>query len=206
MYQITCTFVYNYSVLNKHQQKTEATKAKLFHAAQRVFARRGFEAATIDQIARSAGFSRGAFYAHFKTKEDVFLGMLEERASRDMAEFRRALTSSTRADWAGVIWRICKEKLRDTEWAVLQLEFKLYIARQGARGVKIAERYQNLRENMRQQYLDDIVPADPAKHAIFEALTDGLALQRAYKRAQFSEADAEHAMRRAFDGLLRLDE
>lgn len=194
--------VYTCFVLNKHQQKTEATKAKLFSAAQRTFAKYGFEAATIERIAKIAGFSRGAFYAHFKTKEDLFLAMLEDRASSEVQRFRSAVQDHAREEWTQIIWQVCTERLRDVQWSLLQLEFKMYIARRGAKGVKIAERYHSLRENIRQQYLKDLVHKDANTQALFEALTDGLSLQRAYKGSLFTERQAEDVMRRAFDLLI----
>jgi AcrR family transcriptional regulator len=48
-------------------------------AAARVFAERGFRAASVDEIARQAGFSKGAVYWHFDSKEDLFFALLEER-------------------------------------------------------------------------------------------------------------------------------
>jgi AcrR family transcriptional regulator len=65
--------VYNCGVappLNKHQQKTEETRRKLLAAALRIFARDGFERSRLEDIAAEAGYTRGAFYANFATKED----------------------------------------------------------------------------------------------------------------------------------------
>ena len=63
-------------VANKHQQKSEATRRKLIDAALRIFARDGFEAARLEDIAKESGHTRGAFYANFDTKEDLFLALL----------------------------------------------------------------------------------------------------------------------------------
>ena len=41
-------------------------------AALGVFARHGYERATVDEIVREAGYSKGAFYVHFESKEDLF--------------------------------------------------------------------------------------------------------------------------------------
>jgi AcrR family transcriptional regulator len=195
--------------LNKHQQKTEATKAKLFKAAQRVFARQGFEAASIDEIAKAAGFTRGAFYAHFKTKEDLFLAMLEERAAKDLKNLRRQLEGASEVDRWNLMGDHCVLRLRDSQWSLLQLEFKLYIARRGAKGVKIAERFQTLRHRIKQRYMDDVLPevvravkSSNTKQIVFEALMDGLALQRAYRGSMFSQEEAERELRSAFDLLI----
>src|SRR3978361_631567 len=47
------------------------TREKLLESARAAFGRKGFASATIDEIAEGAGFSRGAFYSNFSTKEDV---------------------------------------------------------------------------------------------------------------------------------------
>jgi len=46
---------------------------KLLEAAAIAFAREGFAGAAVEQIAESAGFSRGAFYSNFKSKDELFL-------------------------------------------------------------------------------------------------------------------------------------
>ena len=74
--------------LTKHQQRTEATRRALLRSARRIFARDGFEASRIEDIAAAIGHTRGAFYAHFKTKEDLFFVLLEEEGKRRLGEVR----------------------------------------------------------------------------------------------------------------------
>jgi len=59
------------------------TRAALLTAGSKLFARRGYHATTIDEVARRAGFSRGAFYANFQDKGDLFLTVLEAQRERD---------------------------------------------------------------------------------------------------------------------------
>src|SRR3972149_5002445 len=73
------------------RRRGEETRARLMEAATGVFARSGFDRATVDEIVREAGFSKGAFYVHFESKEDLFWAMLEERISRQQDTFRRAV-------------------------------------------------------------------------------------------------------------------
>jgi AcrR family transcriptional regulator len=51
----------------------------LLRAAGEVFAEKGFNEASVDEIAERAGYSKGALYWHFATKEDVFFALLDER-------------------------------------------------------------------------------------------------------------------------------
>lgn len=57
-----------------------------------VFARNGCDRATVDEIVRAAGFSKGAFYVRFNTKEDLFWAMLEDRATSMQQAFLRSST------------------------------------------------------------------------------------------------------------------
>jgi AcrR family transcriptional regulator len=116
---------------SKHQVKTEATQTKLLRAAETIFTRDGFANAGLEQIAERAGYTRGAIYAHYKSKEDLFLALFEQRVKVKMAQFLELLKKPAS----------CDEKLRgfralllqvaaDRSWAILILEFKLFALRQ----------------------------------------------------------------------------
>ena len=64
------------------------TRQRLLDSALAVFARNGYERATVDEIVREAGFSKGAFYVHFESKEDLFWEMLQERIDAQQEMFR----------------------------------------------------------------------------------------------------------------------
>lgn len=59
------------------QQRSEETKTKILEAALRLFSTRGYNAASVDDICREAGISKGAFYHHFKSKQALFLALLD---------------------------------------------------------------------------------------------------------------------------------
>jgi AcrR family transcriptional regulator len=70
-------------------EKQARTRAALLDAAARVFVERGFQGASVELIAAEAGFTRGAFYSNFSTKEELFAELLQERVYsiyRTMAE------------------------------------------------------------------------------------------------------------------------
>jgi AcrR family transcriptional regulator len=58
------------------------TREAVLEAAAQVVARRGLRDASIDEIAASAGCSKGAVYWHFKSKDDLFFALLEDRVDR----------------------------------------------------------------------------------------------------------------------------
>src|SRR5438445_2012220 len=82
-------------------RRTRAARAQgreardeLLTAALRVFARRGYGQAGVDEIAAEAGYSKGALYWHFSSKEEVLLALLEERVDAPMREMVALLESA----------------------------------------------------------------------------------------------------------------
>lgn len=84
----------------RRDQRTRAARAEgraardeLLAAALRVFARRGYREAGVDEIAAEAGYSKGALYWHFSGKEELLMALLEERIDAPMRD-RVALLAS----------------------------------------------------------------------------------------------------------------
>src|SRR3954447_21973439 len=69
------------------ERRKERTRDALLDAAIAVFARRGFAGASLDEIAETAGFTRGAIYKHFSDKEDMLLRACEHLNDRLISEF-----------------------------------------------------------------------------------------------------------------------
>ncbi|MET0296255.1 MAG: TetR/AcrR family transcriptional regulator, partial [Microbacterium sp.] len=61
-------------------RRREATRQKLLDAAAQVFAEVGLDAASVEAICERAGFSRGAFYSNFETKDELMLALTERIA------------------------------------------------------------------------------------------------------------------------------
>ncbi len=59
------------------QQRSEETRSKIIEAAIKLFSTRGFNAASVDDICKEAGISKGAFYHHFESKQLLFLALLD---------------------------------------------------------------------------------------------------------------------------------
>ncbi len=69
-------------------------RQEFLHAALRVFARRGYRAASVGEIAEEAGYSKGALYWHFTSKEELLSALLDERIDRPMRERFEALATA----------------------------------------------------------------------------------------------------------------
>lgn len=67
--------------LSKQQQKSRATREKIFQAAKSILKKKGYEELSIKNICEEAGVSNGSFYHHFKTKDDLLSYYIEEQPS-----------------------------------------------------------------------------------------------------------------------------
>jgi AcrR family transcriptional regulator len=74
------------------------TRARLLEAAAEVYARRGFAGATLEEVASQAGFTKGAVYGHFGSKENLLVALVEEHLAKQIAE-QMALFDRDRATW-----------------------------------------------------------------------------------------------------------
>jgi AcrR family transcriptional regulator len=59
------------------QQRSEETRAKILESAIKLFSIQGYNKASVDDICTEAGISKGAFYHHFKSKQELFLALLD---------------------------------------------------------------------------------------------------------------------------------
>jgi TetR/AcrR family transcriptional regulator, fatty acid metabolism regulator protein len=133
-------------------RRRQETHARLLEAATCVLARFGFERATLDEIVREAGFSKGAFYVHFESKDDLFWAMLEERISRQQEAFRRAVDYNKSMDYnvrtiLSTVFGLLGE---DALWGPLFMEFHAH----AARNEKVRRRLSTMYEGWRQLIVD----------------------------------------------------
>jgi AcrR family transcriptional regulator len=200
------------SSLNKHQRKTQAMKLRLLKAARRVFARDGFEAASIDDIAAAAGHTRGAFYAHFNTKEELFLALVEQQILDHVKALRTRLeTCRTDSERLRCLREHYVASLADRHWSILMIEFKLFTLRHGNLRARTARAYRQMKAILRLQ-LEPVLPISllgpPEVHEMkrlaLEALLTGLVLESAYDPKRVSESDLGSILRQAFDLFLNL--
>jgi AcrR family transcriptional regulator len=73
------------------QERRAQTKRRLLDAAARVFAERGYHGVSVEAVAEAAGFSKGAVYWHFTSKEDLLVSLLEDRCQQQLKAVRQLL-------------------------------------------------------------------------------------------------------------------
>jgi AcrR family transcriptional regulator len=119
-----------FKTANKHELRTRHTRTLLLQAAETVFARDGYEGAELGEIAALAGRTKGAIYAQFKSKEDVFLALIEERTDAHRAQMQEILSKSPTVEGSlAALRKFCLERTEDQAWSILLLEFKLFAMR-----------------------------------------------------------------------------
>jgi AcrR family transcriptional regulator len=186
---------------NKHQQKTAATRRALLAAARRLFARDGFDGCRIEDIAAAAGYTRGAFYAHFRAKEDLFFAIFEQEAGRRVDQIRRLLERSLgHREKLYALRAFYVDRLTDRQWAVLVLEFKLFALRHPSLRPKLAATHRKLRASLRLESVDRT--CDEPKKAALEAVLSSITLEHAYDPVRISRRQAEELLGVLFDVLV----
>jgi len=143
--------------------------------------------ASIDRIAADAGYTKGAFYAHFASKEDMFLTLLDEHFAAEVARLDTVLEGTgdpareARAAAEGFLARVDSEP----EWRGLYRELAAHAGRNESFREQFAARERDLRERMApvlERWASDLgaTPAVPARDvaAMTMFMADGFLLGR----------------------------
>ncbi|VWB08755.1 TetR family transcriptional regulator [Burkholderia arboris] len=104
------------------------TRAHLLAAAKRLFVDRGFGATSLRDIAAEAGYTQGAFYSNFASKEALFVELMQSRSMAQVADVARALSdpSASGNDILDALEVWSRTVDAEPEWSVLGVEFKLH--------------------------------------------------------------------------------
>ena len=118
------------------------TREKLFEAAARVFEEQGIGGASIEAIAAAAGFTRGAFYSNFKSKDELIIAMLEDHVEQSI---RRHLDLLARhknlADFIDALKTMDRSQQDPLGRSpLLHMEMILFVARAEKRRPELAKR------------------------------------------------------------------
>jgi AcrR family transcriptional regulator len=136
------------------KEKQAKTRSSLMSSAARVFCKHGLERASIDEVAEDAGYTKGAFYANFRSKQELFLAMLDERFTQRIEELDRAFADDesppeqarhAAADFARALQG-------DPEYKRLYLEFASYALRDPDFREELLTRFATLRDRFERVY------------------------------------------------------
>jgi AcrR family transcriptional regulator len=197
---------------NKHQLRTEETRRRLLNAAAKVFSKVGFEAARLEDIAKEAGHTRGAFYAHFSRKEDLFFALLEEKAYQHLTTLQAIVGEHPDERERIQKFREYYANLAaNPNWSMLMLEFKLFAARHPKLRDKLAARHRQIRASFKLggvnwphicKLSSEVQPEDSTARIALEALLHGVTLESAYDPFVLPKERAARMLGDIFDLLI----
>lgn len=106
------------------------TRQRLLAVATELFLRDGYFATSIDRVAETAGYSKGAVYSNFRNKDELCLAVIDEIRADQIAQVAAALTSETApADRIAAFEQWANKTLGDEGWSSLELEFATQVRR-----------------------------------------------------------------------------
>ena len=121
-------------------RRREQTRARLLDAAHEVFAEVGMDAASVEMICERAGFTRGAFYSNFESKDELFLALVTHLADTQIAQVEervRGLDPGEQGQPADLVQRVVGASLVET----LEPQLVSEIRTQALRDPRLAEAY-----------------------------------------------------------------
>jgi AcrR family transcriptional regulator len=121
------------------------TRERLLDAALQVFSRRGYYAASVDEIAAEAGYSKGAVYSNFSNKEELFLALIDRRFAKDAREYPGIINYMNEGLPVEEGSDFKEQIMKDSTWNILMVEFFLYAIREGTHRDELATRIEQLR-------------------------------------------------------------
>ena len=173
--------------MTTRKERQARTRTALMDSAAALAVRHGIEGASLDAVAQSAGFTKGAVYANFASKEDLFLSMLDAHFQARLRELDRIMSTEDDPDTQAREAAQGLMRMLDAqpEWHRLFCEFAVHAARNESFRLQLVERYRALRERLAELLarrverlgIEPVVPADEVAAMAF-AMANGVALER----------------------------
>ena len=158
---------------------------RLFDAALETFAEIGFSAASVEDICSRGGFTRGAFYSSFRSKDELFAALFARETAANIARAEEQLTGiEDEADPIGAAVERCLSTFRaDRTWVLVLTEYRLLAARSPAADALLREHTAALHDRLTALIDDGVarigvrlaVPSASLARMVL-ALHDGLAI------------------------------
>jgi len=192
---------------NKHQARTEATRRDLLDAAEKIFARDGYERTQIETIAAEVGRTKGAVYAHFKGKEDLFLALFERKVLSQIAAVQSWPEGMSFEDRIRAGRKLFTASLDEEGWPILLLEFKLFALRNTGSVQRIQDLYHRLYAGIGQALPSKSKRSkteqkrDLISMAVLRGIPSSIALERHFDPSLQSSSATKAALESVFDAL-----
>jgi AcrR family transcriptional regulator len=195
---------------SRQQARTDATRRKLLAAAEKIFARSGYEAARLEDIATMAGYTRGAFYANFESREDIFFALLEDWISEKLQSITSLLARyETSKERAVALRQYYVEMAHDRRLVLFSLEYKLFAVRHPEAYARIRARQDRLKKcgaeilGMVSDSPRKLGLSNRAASTALGALSHALLLERLVNPQSVSDKEVRVVLGLFFDSLIR---
>ena len=158
----------------KRQHQQAKTRAELLEAAARIFARRGYHGATLEEIAAEAGLTTGAIYSNFAGKEALFLALADQQVAKRRAEIGSMLDQPATAEAVAIqgAERFLSFLEHDPDWPLLYFEFWAY----GVRNPELHDEFTRRRRAVQDVIAQVLERAAEARGVEFPYPTEQLAI------------------------------
>ncbi len=166
--------------------RRDEVRARVLAAAASVFAQHGFAAASIDQVAAAAGFTKGAVYSNFATKDELFLALMDAQVLARVKLVQQVLANATGSEQAAVEIgdQLARASTDQPDWQLLFLEFWQRAIREPALREQFIAHRRALRNSITQA-IQQALPAEPPRTGcsaedltvLALALSNGLAIE-----------------------------
>ncbi|MGH9198857.1 MAG: TetR/AcrR family transcriptional regulator [Acidimicrobiia bacterium] len=132
--------------LNRAESR-EQTRQRILEAAADLFARNGYRSTSVDDVAEAAGYSKGAFYYNFDSKDDLFDALVDEHIEGLTTELEKALTdATTMEEKIAAVQRALVRKQRERIDPRLEFEVIASAVRDPKVRKRVAAAYRRMRE------------------------------------------------------------
>lgn len=175
----------------------EQTLERLTQAALELFGQYGYERTSVDNIVQLAGYSKGAFYNHFSSKEELLIHLLEERVRKNQERIGALYGQMTHpGEWLrSLLQGLLHFADSDKQWAALSVEFMVQAMRDERLGQRLALMHQDWRRLISDKlratdaYKAGKMAADPdTVAAAVMAMIDGLIIHASMEPEILSDA------------------
>lgn len=182
----------------KQQEKSRQTRDELMAAALEIFGDKGFAAATISQITEQAGYAKGNFYRYWKSKDEIFLDIMQFRL--ESYREQRVIALRNAADGLealGVLIDFLMAMMQDEQWAKVFLEFTVHASSDPGLRHRLDTRVYRLSSELFAELLSPY-SSDRAGleklGALVTALYEGYMIQRRIGNPSLTPEDLRNAM------------
>lgn len=197
--------------LSREDSRGQTTQ-RLLDAAQKLIARKGLDAASVENIAAAAGYSRGAFYSNFSSKDDLFIELLRRDHQKTTAELTALRTSELSVEQVQLRARdIYAHMFRDNESFMNWTEARMMAARDARFRIKLEALMAEKRGQIAAfiQYFHDRIGAAPAMPAEklamgFMSLAEGVRLFMMSSPTEMTPPTAEALLSLFVDSIMTL--